>query len=252
MARTCTASTDRVEYTTTLAATTAMSFCAWVKNPSVAGTTCKMLACQEDQWRISFNAEKYGGGTAAAGALYFGRSWGTTDQVTEVQSPGATWANWNHVAVTYDGAATTNAAKFYLNGTLLTNSFTRNAAGSIDNAVGNPNAGNDNAHTLSCLASIAFASFHNVVLTQAEILEHMLTGYAGRGCYVSWDLSGDSPERDRSGSGRLGTVTGTSVATDNPPVALLFTSEDDWMEEIVATAPPATTTYRRTLLGVGV
>ena len=182
MALALTGSTSRVEYTAALiAATTAMSWCGWVENPIATGTTCKMLACQEDQWRVSLNAEKYGGGTPTAGSLYFGRSWGTTDQLTQVQSPGATWSAKNHVACTYDGAATTNAASFYLNGTLLTNSATRNAAGSIDNATGNPNLGNDNAHTLGATGTYGPASFHSVVLTAAEILEHMATGYTPRG-----------------------------------------------------------------------
>lgn len=217
MGRTIGASSDRIEYTSAIAATTAMSWCGWVKGPSVGDTTSRMLACQEDQWRVNVNAEKYGGGTPTAGALMFGRSWGTTDQLTEVQSPGATWSAWNHVAVTYDGSATTNAAKFYLNGVLLTNSFTRNAAGSIDNSSGNPNVGNDNAHTHGSLGTHGPSSFHNVVLTQGEILEHMWRGFTPRGCYASWLLLGDSPEPDLSGNGRSGTVTGTTVA-GGPPI----------------------------------
>lgn len=217
MARSFTASTDAVEYTTNIAATTAMSFCVWVKNPIATGTAAKLLGCQEDQWRVSLNAEKYGGGTPTAGSLYFGRSWGSTDQATQVASPGVTWANWNHIAVTYDGAATGNAAKFYANGVLLTNSFTRNAAGSIDNAIGNPNLGNDNAHAKSCQGIMAYGSMHNLVLTQAEVLEHMVTGHTGRGRFVDWELTGDSPELDRSGNGRSGTVTGTTIAA-GPPV----------------------------------
>lgn len=217
MGRTIGAASDRIEYTGAIAATTAMSWCGWVKAPSVGDTTARMLACQEDQWRVNVNAEKYGGGTPAAGALFFGRSWGTTDQLTEVQAPGATWADWNHVAVTYDGSATTNAAKIYLNGVLLTNSFTRNAAGSIDNASGNPNVGNDNAHTRGSMATHGPSSFHNVVLTQGEILEHMWRGFTPRGCYLGWLLLGDSPEPDLSGNGRSGTVTGTTVA-GGPPI----------------------------------
>lgn len=249
--RTFGASTHTVEYTSNIAATTAMSFCAWVKNPSVAGTTCKMLACQEDQWRVSFNAEKYGGGTAAAGALFFGRSCATTDQLSEVQSPGATWANWNHVAVTFDGAPVTNAAKFYLNGVLLTNSATRNGAGAIDNATGNPNVGNDNAHTLSCLASISHACFHNVVLSVGEVNQSMSFGYTPRGLYVYWPLGYASPEPDLSGLARVGTVTSATISDAGPPIRAGFFGFRPYKEQLaVVVAPPSTTNFL-TCLGVG-
>lgn len=218
MARTVSTSTHGVKSSTSLAATTLMSWCGWVKAPTATGTACKMLACHGDRWRISLNAEKYGGGTPTAAALFFGRSWGTTDELSQTAAISG-WANWNHVAVTYDGGSVSNAAKFYLNGVLQTTTFTRGAAGSIDNATDAPVFGNDVGMTLAIGGTIAAGGWHNVILTPAEIIEAMVYGYTARGLYRLYMLEGnDSPEPDRSGLRANGTVTGTTGGVANPPI----------------------------------
>lgn len=229
MGRSLNASTDALQEGTARAPSTPVTLALWVKNPIATGTTSKALLNHGTKTRLCLNAEEFGGGTAAGGAIYFARSWSTTDQLTEVQAPanlaGGGWAGWNHIAVTYDGSATGNVASIYVNGVLQTNSFTRAAAGTIDNAASDkPTIGNNLSKNASCQGVVAEAAIWSVVLTAAEIAQLAAGAPPESIRFASLDtgasmVSGNSPEQGTGPTNRSWTITGTTALVDHPSIA---------------------------------
>lgn len=217
------------------------SVCFFVKGPSVGDTTSRGLMSMGFSPYISVNASEFGGGTPTAGSIYWSHSWSSADRRIQVASPGLTWANWNHLAFTWDGSSTSGAVKVYANGVLLTNSLDVNAVGTIDLTSSKVTAGNRNSGSQGFTGSMAFFSLHNAVLTQAQVQAHMNTGVQTTSRILSWDLGSGSPETDGSGNGHSGTVSGTSVVS-GPSLSTTYT------QTISASGTGTATMVRRTAL----
>lgn len=70
---------------------------------------------------------------------------------------------------------------------------------------------------------IAYAHAFNVALTASEIKQLMaVPGSIRRGMTGFWPLFGMPIEYDLSGKGNHGTLTGTTIGTDNPPISSIF------------------------------
>jgi len=203
LARSFTGGTDRV-VTPSLNLPATISILWWCKNPGSFGIIW--------DFQISFLRTYHNG----SGSIIFDRNF-AGGSVGSAATHGLTLANLNHMAWTHDG--TSAVPTFYGNGTPVAGGAW-SPSGAVTTTSCTFGIGNKTDGTQSSGAShISYVALHNVVLTQAEILEAMRYGFTPRGLIGFWPLFGvDSPEPDYSGRKLNGTVTGTSVVP-GPPVA---------------------------------
>ncbi len=146
---------------------------------------------------------------------------GDADTASAIGANGTgAFGSWRHMAFTYTSGSSTGL-KIYLNGTQTGSSADTTSIGSI----------NSNTTTLWYARSLGGAYFDgklaygscwvDKVLTEAEINNEMWCPGSVPGALIFSPLWGnDSPEIDLSGNGNSGTVSGTSVSTDGPPVSI--------------------------------
>lgn len=194
--------------TSSFATPTAMSCYGWVINPASGVTAGRMF----EQLNVQVQLR------GTANSFLFAREWSGGTGVWSVTTSLPTWTDWNHFAVTYDGALAANDPILYINGGARTNDDDSNGSGSIVNTASVLSIGNRSSTFAQLGGSLSFFAIHNVVLTPTEILEAMTQGVTARGLFGYWPITGASPEPDQSGNGRDAVVTGTTVGVGPPGV----------------------------------
>jgi len=130
---------------------------------------------------------------------------------------------WIHCAATYNSNSSSNRPSMYLNGILNASTIGVSPSGSRQSdaaqsfCIGNNTANNGPFRGLVC-----YAQAFDRILSAAEINEAMIRPGSIRTNLVGyWPcLGSDSPERDLSGNGNTGTVTGATESFNGPPVRL--------------------------------
>jgi hypothetical protein len=127
---------------------------------------------------------------------------------------------WHHTAVTYNSDSDANRPVFYLDGQLLSSSTGTSPSGTVNSDVGqNLALGANNALNGSFRGDLCYLQMFDRILTLEEIQEVMVKSSALEGPKVGyWPMLGDSPERDLSGNGNDGAVTGTSISNEGAPI----------------------------------
>ncbi|HEX9765180.1 MAG TPA: LamG-like jellyroll fold domain-containing protein, partial [Nitriliruptorales bacterium] len=205
-------STDRVSVAS-VTPTTQVSICAWVRSPNTASFP-RILTVND---KITFNLD------GATNRLRFERQWSGGNATWDTVE--LTWGvDWHHVALTYDGSSVSNDPIFSFDRVAQTLNNNGTPSGTIDNTAGALYLGNrvsDAARPLE--GDLAWVGLHDVVLTAGEITEAAWRGWTPRGLIGLWPLWGaDSPEPDLSGTGKNGTVTGTTRVSDPPVLPTLY------------------------------
>lgn len=130
---------------------------------------------------------------------------------------------WNFVSVTYNSTSTANDPSFYINGILQTTVEVIAPSGSVTSDFGvNLTIGNDSTFSRGWNGNLCYVQMWRRTLSVAEINEAMIRPGSIRTNLVGyWPcLGSDSPERDLSGNGNSGTVTGATESFNGPPVRL--------------------------------
>lgn len=129
---------------------------------------------------------------------------------------------WHNYAVTFDADSSSNRASFFLDGasyastTGLTPGGNRVSDVGDDFVIGNTAAANGHMP-----GDLAYVQAWDRILSAEEIRESMYRpGTVKNGLIGFWPCLGDSPERDLSGNGNTGTVTGATISGNGPPVSL--------------------------------
>jgi len=177
-----------------------MSVYGWVRNP--AGGAAARIATHA-QWIFLFDSST---------RIQFVREWASGTAIWHGDMTGITLANYNHYAVTYDGASSANDPLFYINkqlvavtedapplGASVTNTASVWALGNRASGIGAANLGGD----------LDWFGWHNAVLTPAQIAEAYNYGAAAASQYRIVHLAGANPEVDTAG-GTTGAVNGTT------------------------------------------
>jgi hypothetical protein len=207
-----------------LAQPTALSVCAWVRNPGVSGTAPR-IANHGSRWFLYYSG---GGGSS----VLFQRDYDATDGIWQVGSAthNMTLADWNHIAWTHDGG--TGQPTCYINGVAVAVTTNQAPSGTIVTTSTGLIVGNTSANDRPLGGTLAHVAMHNVVLTRGEVLEHMLAGHTPRGSVRSYPLWGvDSPEIDLSPNSALGTLSGTAFAA-GPPLRAFLLAHQPWAAAI--------------------
>lgn len=140
-------------------------------------------------------------------------------------TPASSHANgkWIHCAVTYDSADTANDPLLYLNGvSQVVAEQTLPVGGQADNS-GTGTMGNNAAQTRSLDGKLAHLHVYNRILSPNEINQVMrIPGSVRAGLQGYYPLWGGTPESDYSGNNRPGTLTGTTLVSNGPPVSSVF------------------------------
>jgi hypothetical protein len=203
MARTFPNGTNQKVVTGAFSIPSAFSIYYWHKNVDTNGL----------MWGFAGDVLRSGWSTGSIIAL--SRVFATSGFVTSTVTPGATLTNWNHWCWTHDG--TTAGPTFYINGAPVALTSTWAAAGAADTTSRALTIGCHPTGSFAAGGSQAYYGFHNVVLTQSEVIAAMRFGWTPRGCIGAWPLLGDNPELDISGLKKAGTLTGTTVVA-GPPI----------------------------------
>lgn len=130
---------------------------------------------------------------------------------------------WVCYGLTYNNSSTANRPTFYVNGVsaAVTHSVTPSGSAEPDTSA-SLQIGNRMSHNTGMDGNIAYVQIWKRILSVAEINEAMIRPGSIRTNLVGyWPcLGADSPERDLSGNGNSGTVTGTAESFNGPPVRL--------------------------------
>ena len=199
MARRFASTNDYIGDFATVAATTAMSVYGWVKNPSASGRIATHA-----QWIFLFDASQ---------RIQLVREWASGTAIWHGDMTGITLANYNHYAITYDGASSANDPLIYINnqpvavtedaapvGANVVNTTSVWALGNRASGIGAANLGGD----------LDWFGWHNAVLTQAQLRDAMNFGSSPVSQYRIVQLAGRSPELDTAGN-TTGAVNGSTV-----------------------------------------
>lgn len=126
---------------------------------------------------------------------------------------------WIHIAVVRD--TTAKNVKLYSGGSLFaTFNYTNNPTST--GASMYYRLGGRGSEILPFEGSIAYACLADVAWSIAEVNQAMNRGVSYRGLVAYHPLGYGDPEPDLSGNEHSGTVTGTTIDSDNPPVASIF------------------------------
>lgn len=131
--------------------------------------------------------------------------------------------SWYHVAMTYNSSSSANRATFYFNGVSDAGSTVISPSGTRNSDAGNTfTLGNTQGLTGAFTGQICYFQAWDRILSASEINEAMIRPGSIRTNLVGyWPcLGSDSPERDLSGNGNSGTVTGATESFNGPPVRL--------------------------------
>ena len=216
MARNFTSATDKITVPN-LAGTTLSTVCGWAKNP-VLGSASQQGKVWNGRASLYFRSTSEN--------LRFSRTWSTTSGIWECTSAnlGVNVADWNHYAWVYDGNSTSNVPTLYVNGVLNSNVTTiTSPVGTITNTGAAHHIGNNGGDTEVLSGDAAMVSVYDVLLTQGEVIEVMLFGFAPRGLLRFYPLYGEATEYDLSGNiQNATTITGTAVVAGPPMAPRLF------------------------------
>jgi len=128
---------------------------------------------------------------------------------------------WYYVTATYDSSSASNTPSFYLNGVAEGSSTALTPTGTYDTDVGQDFViGNTGAVSGGFRGNICYVQAWDRTLSNDEIIESMeKPGSVRQNLVGYWPVLGsDSPERDLSGNGNTGTVTGADSDSRGPPV----------------------------------
>lgn len=233
MSRNFANSTDIIKHGTSTAFDNqaAMTFCAWI-NPS-------NLNSDEEGVILKVKNSTFAGSQLTVGDLFAGASTNSywffvAHATTHAESHGAigsiTIGSWKFIAGTFiDGGG---APKLYQGTTpedLVEATYSVQIApvgARDDDSVGGPTVGgrwNGSAVDIPFPGKIQYPAIFNRVLTLAElkvVMEFPLN--IKNGLLLMPRYGSASPERDLSGNGNDGTVTGATVSADEPPMAGVF------------------------------
>lgn len=139
--------------------------------------------------------------------------WETTQTVSTGQ--------WINLAVTMDTSSSSNDPTFYFDTVAQTTSEVLTPSGTFVSDVGDDLYIGNTLNDDRCFdGKLCCLQLWTRVLSVAEMKEAMFKpGTVRSGLAAFWPILGaDSPERDLSGNGNTGAVTGTSAVFDGPPI----------------------------------
>lgn len=131
--------------------------------------------------------------------------------------------DWKHVCVTYDDTSSGNNPIIYVDGVSQTLTESISPSGTATSDVGDDlYIGDDQNSARAFDGQICYVQMWDKILTNDEVFECMYKPGSVRTNLVGyWPILGvDSPEKDLSGNGNTGTVTGASENFDGPPVRM--------------------------------
>lgn len=129
---------------------------------------------------------------------------------------------WRYVSVTYNSDSTANRAVIYVNGEIEPSTAVANSASGtrVSDVGADFVIGNNQPLTGAMRGEISHAQAWNRILSVNEIIESMYKpGSIRSGLVGYWPCMGDSPERDLSGNGNTGAVTGATISREGPPIS---------------------------------
>lgn len=145
----------------------------------------------------------------------------TTGQLLWQTDNGISLNEWLFVSINYDNSSTSNSPVFYVNSIEFAITQTSSGSGSIVNDSTFPlKIGNILNDDRPIDGKISHVHMYDRELTQAEIKEIMhKPGSIRDGLVGFWPLTDDgSTQRNLSGIGNTGAVTGATNSSDGPPV----------------------------------
>lgn len=129
---------------------------------------------------------------------------------------------WRYVTAVYDADSSANLVTFYVDGVAIASSTgtspsgTRNSDVGVDLVIGNTQATNG-----AMRGNLSHVQAWDAALSVDQIVESMWKPGSVRTNLVGyWPCMGDATERDLSGNGNTGTVTGATVSVDGPPIRM--------------------------------
>lgn len=132
--------------------------------------------------------------------------------------------DWHHVCATYSGSSTAAGINYYVDGVLGNGTATVDSLSlSILNDI-TPYIGSRNNAAQWGKGLIADLCIVKKELTINEVRQSMrLPGSLTRNRRGFWPLWGGATEKDYSGLGNTGTLVGTTLSAENPPINGIFT-----------------------------
>lgn len=162
------------------------------------------------------------GTTASDIDLQFLRKWSSSTGIPNWQINDVLFFDeWNYVGVTYSDSSTANNPSFWVNGVNLGSGTeqTPPSGSAVSDATYTLHLGNSNNNDRTFDGLQCYYQIWNRILSESEIIESMYKpGSITENLVGYWPCMGDSPERDLSGNGNTGTVTGTSISANGSPV----------------------------------
>ena len=181
-----------------------------------------------------------GSGAAWQLSVENGVIWSRFNAATASWGSGYNDGKWHHCVLTFPANGAVNTVACYVDGSLLTPTYTSGTVIVNTGTVNTVNMGAGITGTAKFSGTLAEFAIFNIQLQSAEI-----AGLAGRvgvrrvepAAIVNyWPLWGlHSPEPDMDGSGNSGTLTGTSLA-NHAPVTLFTRSNRSLVEPAAAAA----------------
>lgn len=140
-------------------------------------------------------------------------------ETTEAISTG----RWINLAVTMDTSSASNDPTFYFDAVAQTTSEVVTPSGTYLSDVGDDIYIGNTLNDDRCFdGKLCYLQLWTRVLSTGELLEAMYRpGTVRNGLAAFWPIMGaDSPERDLTGNGNTGSVTGTTAVFDGAPISL--------------------------------
>lgn len=189
-----------------------LTFCGWI-NPSSAGES-----------GLGYAFARFNGGTNAVSFNFQN----TGDRIALVvtksvsnmsrQTDDFSFNEWASVCATLSATSVQTNINIYRNGAEVSYATGGDGSGTHDSSGAEFHVGNRTATDRTFAGQINYASVHNRVLLGYEISEiRFKPEMVPSGRQVLLPIWGDSPERDLSGNGRHGTVTGATSTSAGAP-----------------------------------
>lgn len=205
------ASADKLTLAAFAIPSPALTYAAWVKDPPLANGGPRIIENTTPTTRFFFGSD---------GSLIFQRLWtGTAEWTVSYASMGSpNWANWHHVAVTYDGTSSANTPIFYVDGASFAPTSTTGVppTGSLNNTSNVMNLANRPTSARN-LGTADHIGIYNAVLTQANIQSLLTTPHFASNQFANWSFGSLlATYTDLSGNGRTATVSGAPTFVAGP------------------------------------
>lgn len=207
------ASGDKLE-TPTFVVPTQVTMAAWVKNPPFANTGPRLFENTTPTTRFFFSS---------TGDLIYQRLLATTGQweVKVADQGGTNWANWNHIAVTFDASSNANVPKMYINGVERTVTVTTTPTGTV-NTTSNVMTVANRPTSSRNIGLAQHVGIYSAVLSQANITFLQSNAHYGTSQFANWTFNSlAATYTDLSGNGRTATVVGApTYSSDDPTLSV--------------------------------